>query len=122
MKLNSFLGPIILVYILSGCAGRVADPVIAQQQGDSSMTCQALETELVIIQQKIQKSVSDTGKAGTNVSVGISGFIVPLVFIDLNQADKIEINAYHKRHNHLMMIANDKQCDIKGLVIPELEG
>jgi len=121
MKVNSFLRAMMLVYIVSGCAGRVADPVIVQQQGDNSMTCQALETELMLIQQKIQKSKSETGKTDTNVSVGISGFIVPLLFIDLNKVDKIEIKAYNKRHNHLMIIANDKQCDIKGLVIPELE-
>jgi len=121
MKVNSFFGAMMLVFIISGCAARMADPVIAQQTGDSNMTCQALEKELILIQQTRKNSGSSTSKTATNVSVGISGFIVPFLFIDLNQVEKIETNAYKKRHNHLMIIAYDKQCDIKGLVIPELE-
>ena len=97
---------------------------MAQQYGDSEKTCQELETELVFIQQEMQRIVPDTDNVAANVSVGVAGVFVnvPLFFKDLSKVKQIETKAYRKRHNNLMIIADDKRCDIKGLVIPELKG
>jgi len=123
MKVKSFLGALMLVFIISGCAGRAANPVMAQQYGDSNKSCKALETELVFIQQEIQRLVPETEKTGTNAALGVAGaiFLVPLLFMDLSQAEQIEINAFRQRYNHLMVIAEDKQCGVKGEKIPEFK-
>ena len=106
---------------LIGCAGRAASPVMIQQYGDDKKTCQALETEMAFIQGEIQRLIPETEKTGKNVALGVTGvfFIVPLFFMDLSQAEQEEVNAYRQRYNHLLIIAGDKNCGVKGEPIPE---
>ena len=121
MRLKAGLVWIVISTLVIGCAGRAANPVMIQQYGDDRRTCQALEREMVFIQDEIQRLIPQTEKTGKNVALGVTGFffIVPLFFMDLSQAEQIEVDAYRQRYNHLLIIAGDKQCGIKWQPIPE---
>jgi hypothetical protein len=123
MEFKSFIGTVLIISFLAGCAGRAANPVLTQQYGDNTKSCKALEQELVFIQNEIQRLVPDTEKAGTNTALGVAGFffIVPLFFMDLSQSEQIEINAFRQRYNHLLIIATDKKCGVSGDKIPEFK-
>jgi hypothetical protein len=47
--------------------------------------------------------------------------IVPLFFMDLSDAEQVEVNAYRKRYNHLLIIAGEKNCGIEAEPIPEID-
>lgn len=121
MKLQVMLAWVLIATMLSGCAGRAANPVMVQQYGDERKSCQALEREMAFIQGEIQRLIPQTEKTGKNVVLGVTGFffLVPLFFMDLSKAEQIEIDAYRQRYNHLLIIAGDKGCGIKGEPIPE---
>jgi hypothetical protein len=121
MKLKAGLALLLTATIVIGCAGRAANPVMIQQYGDDKKTCQALEHEMAFIQGEIQRLVPQTEKTGKNVALGVTGafLLVPLFFMDLSQAEQIEVDAYRQRYNHLLIIAGDKQCGIEGKSIPE---
>lgn len=118
-----FLVGLVVLGILSACAGRTANPVIAQQYGDDKKTCQALQAEMLFIKGEIQRLIPQTDKTGKNVALGVAGFflLVPLFFMDLSQAEQMEIDAYRQRYNHLLIIAGDKQCGIEGQPIPDFK-
>jgi len=101
-----------LLAMLVGCAGRAANPVMIQQYGDDKKSCQALEREMVFIQGEIKRLVPKTEKTFKNVVLGVTGFffLVPLLFIDLSNAEQMEVDAYRQRYNHLLIIAGDKKC------------
>ena len=122
-SLKVVLVGVVLTTHLVGCAGRAANPVMIQQYGDDKKTCQALEREMAFIQGEIQRLIPKTEKTGKNVALGVTGFffIVPLFFMDLSQAEQIEVDAYRQRYNHLLIIATDKQCGIEGQPIPEIK-
>ncbi len=121
MNLKTSIALLLTVMLVIGCAGRAANPVMVQQYGDDKKTCQALEREMVFIQGEIQRLMPQTEKTGKNVALGVTGFflLVPLFFMDLSQAEQVEIDAFRRRYNHLLIIAGDKQCGIEGKPIPE---
>jgi hypothetical protein len=121
MQLRVGLVWLVASTLLIGCAGRAANPVMIQQYGDDKKSCQALEREMTFIQSEIQRLIPQTEKTGKNVALGVTGFffIVPLFFMDLSQAEQMEVDAYRQRYNHLLVIAGDKQCGIEGQQIPE---
>ena len=84
------------------------------QYGDSNKSCNAIETELQFIQTEIARLTPKTKKTGMNVALAITGFffIIPWFFMDFSDAEQVEINAYRQRHNHLVVLAEDKNCGI----------
>lgn len=120
-SLEIVLVVLVITTHLAGCAGRAANPVMIQQYGDDKKSCQALEREMAFIQAEIQRLIPQTEKTGKNVALGVTGFffIVPLFFMDLSKAEQIEVDAYRRRYNHLLIIASDKQCGIKGQPVQE---
>jgi hypothetical protein len=121
MKMSSIPIGIITAVLVIGCGGRPPNPVMIQQFGDDRKSCPALEREMSFIQGEIQRLVPQTEKTGKNVALGVTGFffLVPLLFMDLSQAEQIEVDAYRQRYNHLLIIAGDKNCGIEGEEIPE---
>jgi len=103
---------IAVTLVLAGCGGRAANPVMITQYGDDRKGCGAIELEMGQIQDSIQQLMPKTEKTGKNVALGVTGFflIVPLFFMDLSQAEQIEVNAFRQRYNHLAVIATDKGC------------
>ncbi|MDZ7752687.1 MAG: hypothetical protein U5S82_13720 [Gammaproteobacteria bacterium] len=120
MDLRVIVAGVVVASFLAGCAGRAANPVMVHQYGDDKKSCQALEWEMAFIQGEMQRLIPQTDKTGKNVALGVTGalFIVPLFFMDLSQAEQMEVNAYRQRYNHLLIIAGDKQCGIEGEQLP----
>ncbi|MDB6096048.1 MAG: uncharacterized protein JWM09_326 [Francisellaceae bacterium] len=106
---------------LTGCAGRTANPVIINQPGDFERNCSYLMSEMSEIQMNINRLLPKESKTGKNVALGVTGafFIVPLFFMDFSDAEKIEIEAYRSRYNHLARIYNDKRCGTAVESIPD---
>ena len=120
LKLRTLLIMLITVTLFPGCAGRAANPVMIQQYGDEKKSCEALEREMTFIQSEMQRLIPKTEKTGKNTALGVTGFffIVPLFFMDLSQAEQMEVDAYRQRYNHLLIIAGDKQCGFDKTQIP----
>ena len=110
----------LVVTLNIGCAGRMPNPVMIHQYGDDKRTCQALEREMVFIVDEIERLIPKTNKTAKNVVLGVTGFflIVPLFFMDLSKAEQMEIDAYRRRYNHLLIIAGDKECGVDRTEIP----
>ena len=115
MKIQAGLVWVMIATILMGCAGRAANPVMIQQYGDDTKTCQALEREMAFIQGEIQRLIPQTEKTGKNVALGVTGFffLVPLFFMDLSKAEQIEVDAYRQRYNHLLIIAAINNAELR---------
>ena len=123
LNAKTLLVTILVVTLSVGCAGRTANPVMIHQYRDDQRSCLALEREMVFIEDEIQRLIPQTDKTGKNVALGVTGFffIVPLFFMDLSKAEQIEIDAYRRRYNHLLIIAGDKQCGSDRTEIPKFD-
>ena len=123
MNNKVLLVTLLITPLIVGCAGKTANPVMVQQYGDDSRSCDGLEKEMYFIQGEIQQLIPETQKAGKNTVLGITGIflIVPLFFMDLSDAEQIEVNAYRQRYNHLLIIAGEKNCGIKAEPISEFD-
>lgn len=106
---------------LSGCAGREAHPVSIRQYGDENRSCAALESELRFIESEISRLVPKTDKTGKNVALGVAGWflLVPWFFMDLSQAEQIEVDALRQRYNFLVGLTVERQCDKQRERIPD---
>lgn len=109
------------VIMLAGCAGRAANPVMVHQYGDERKSCKALEREIQFIESEIQRLIPQTEKTGKNVALGVAGafFIVPWFFMDLSKAEQVEVDAYRQRYNHLVILAEEKNCGWEREQIPD---
>ncbi len=105
----------ILVFcqLVSGCGGRLPQPVAIERPEDSSISCVKIEKELYSIKKNISAllsaSISNTER---DTFVGFVGAFFPPahIFRDFRQAEKVEINALRERHNLLVRLAHKKGC------------
>lgn len=112
-----------LTLLQAGCAGRDAYPVAVRQYGDINRSCAALESEIIFIEEEIRRLIPKTYKTGKNVALGIAGafVLVPWFFMDLSQAEQIEIGALRQRYNYLLGLVQEKNCSNSSRVpIPEI--
>jgi len=116
-------GICIITHLLTGCAGRSANPINSNQPGDYQKTCSSLLSEMNDIQGSINKLLPKENRTGQNVALGIAGafFIVPWFFMNFSDAEKIEIEAYRTRYNNLTRIYNEKRCGTEREFIPEFQ-
>jgi len=118
-------GLLIPVVILSGCAGRKANPVPIYLSGDESRSCEGYQAEIKQAEADMDLILPDTSKAGQNVLCVASGIflIFPFFFMDLSNADKTEWEALRQRRNRLLIYAKEKQCEFckDYIPIPSLE-
>ena len=114
---------ICFIFVVVGCGGRAANPVMVAQYGDNKRSCEALQVGMSQTQQEISRLVPETEKAGMNTALGVTGLflIVPWFFMDFTESERIELNAYRQRYNHLAMIAMDKDCGYDTTPIPSFE-
>lgn len=107
-------------FVLAGCGGRAANPVMVSQYGDQRKSCEALQVEMSQNQQEISRMLPETEKTGTNTFLGVAGLflIVPWFFMDFSESEQIEVNAYRQRYNHLGLVAMDKKCGYDTKPIP----
>lgn len=101
--------------VFAGCGGRVANPIQIYRPGDGNRGCESLKVEMSQLQADMQQILPKTDKSGTNIICGVTGFflIVPLFFMDFKGADKIEFDAMRNRHNALLAMYVDKNCDME---------
>jgi hypothetical protein len=103
--------------LVSGCAGRVANPASAYMPGDDKRSCEGLKAEFADNENQIKiLQKEDSSKGWWNVGCFITGFllIVPWFLMDLKDAQKIEIEALKKRDNNLKVMASERNCDFLG--------
>ena len=116
--------PVLIVMILfftQSCAGRAAHPVQVTQSGDVKKTCKSLRKETKQIKRKIKRmipAVKEADKERTLLMLTGGVLIVPLFFLDLTDADKIETNAQRARYNYLADITKKRNCRFK---VPKLK-
>jgi hypothetical protein len=116
--MNKRLKPIIAVivvvlFIAQGCAGRSAHPVTVAQSGDTKKSCKALRKETQQILRKIHKMVPYIKKKDLKRTLLImpgAFLIIPLFFVDLSDAEKVEANALRERYNHLSTLVGRHDC------------
>jgi hypothetical protein len=107
--------------LVSGCAGRAANPVSGYVPGDEKRSCEALKTEYYDNEAQIKKLQQEQGsKTWWNVGCFVTGFlvIVPWFLMDLKDSQKIEIDALQKRNVNLKILAVDNKCDFLSLSEP----
>lgn len=123
MKKTVILSAALAAALLSSCAGRDPQPVMAMQYGDPQKTCKELEYEIQMIEGEINRLVPHTDKTGQNVALGVAGwfFLVPWFFMDFKNAEKVEYEAYRQRYNNLSAIANSKDCMVKSNAYPSVQ-
>lgn len=119
---------VLLVFsvLLTGCAGREANPIVIYMPGDEKRSCPALQAEMAQIQAEMQRMAPKTDKGLSNALWATAGvfLIVPFFFMDFKDAEKIEYNALRQRYNRLLVYAAEKECDFGDLRqerIPSLE-
>ncbi len=97
-----------------GCGGRTAYPVQVAQPGDYDLECNQLESEMNRIRHEVQaKTGQKTTGDLTDTALFAAGLIIfwpALFFIDLKNADKVELDAFQSRYAHLVNIYVDKNC------------
>lgn len=110
---------ILLVFsvILTGCAGREANPIIIYVPGDEKRSCPALHAEMAQLQAEMQRMLPKTDKGLSNALWATAGvfLIVPFFFMDFKGAEKIEFDALRRRYNRLLVYAAEKECDFGDL-------
>lgn len=119
--MNKKLAVGLLIVGLVGCAGRAANPVMVQQYGDQNKSCEAIEKELSYIESEVQRLAPKTEKTGKNVGLGVAGafLLVPWFFMDFSESEQVEIDAFRRRYNHLIILAEDKKCGLAKEQIPD---
>ena len=104
---------LLTLLIITACAGRNAAPILPSQYGDKDLNCTQIENEMKRIEFDIRALLPKTDKTGKNVGLGIAGwfFIIPWFFMDLSDAEQIEVDAYKVRYENLRYLAQ-KKCDV----------
>ena len=119
IMMNKKLKPVLVLlvgvlFIAQGCmGGRSAQPIAVAQSGDAKKTCKALRKETKQIVRKIQRIVPAIKKKDRNRTLLIMPgvfLIIPLFFVDLSDAEKVEANALRERYNHLSTLVDRHNC------------
>ena len=103
----------VCIFFACSCGGRAANPVSVKRDQDSQLTCMKIEYEIYQIRNDITELYSQAAKSRKKKrALSILTIFTPLAYVlsDLRKAEKTEINALHKRHNHIVMIARKKGC------------
>jgi len=94
---------------LAGCpsAGREPNPIALKMPGDPDLSCDLIQAEMVNLRADMEILKPHTNKFWSNVFL----FLLWPPIMDVKDAEKIEYNAMQRRHNHLLIIAKEKDCD-----------
>lgn len=102
----------ISLLFLSSCAGRDAQPVQVVRSSDMQLSCASLDQEQLLIDVEARKLAGKTDKTVKNASLAAAGafLLVPYFFIDLSEAEEIELNALRARYMRLERLKEIKSC------------
>lgn len=93
--------------LLTGCGGRVAQPVQLVRDIDSSLTCDHLKAEY---DNNLKRRVELTGESADKVGNNIGMLLVSPLFLDLSDTQKVEVKALLARNERLQQLATTKSC------------
>jgi len=93
---------------LAGCNSRQAYPIPAYSLADEGLTCTELKAQMAQIEADIQARIPDANKGLGDVLLAVDGVI--RLFIDPENADEIEVEAFGQRLDSLHVIALKKGC------------
>lgn len=113
--LNKKTSVLLLALILSSCMGRAPNPISVKNIDDEHLSCDRIKIEISTLEEKIRRLIPDTEKTGSNVALGAAGILfLPLwCFMDLSDAEKVEIEACRDRIGHLTSFYKEKKCSAK---------
>ncbi|RKY07465.1 MAG: hypothetical protein DRP65_10430 [Planctomycetota bacterium] len=94
--------------LVTGCSSRQSYPIPAYVVGDETLTCPELNAEMAQIEADIQARTPDANKGLGGVLLAVDGVI--RFFIDPENPDKIELEAFQQRLERLRLIALKKGC------------
>jgi hypothetical protein len=108
---------IIISVFLAGCAGREPNPVSCYAPGDEKLSCESLKQQIGQLQSDMLALLPKTDKSFTNTLWAVGGVVatVPYLFIDMKDAERIEYEAFRRRHNRLLLMAGEKGCCLEGI-------
>jgi|TARA_B110000914_G_C15198020_1_gene324855 hypothetical protein len=114
--MKKLISGIIVLVLLSSCApGRTTNNIKVTNISDKNLSCEELLIEIDFITLKvIELTEEESSKDKKNTGLQIAGaiFLVPLLFMDLTESERIEINAYRARYFHLTKLAENKLCKV----------
>lgn len=102
-----------VLVMVTACAGRTASPVMATQYDDRNLSCEEMQSEIRGIELKIHELLPQTDKMqGKNAGLAVAGlfFFPAWFFMDLSNAEKIEVEAFKVRYEHLSRLEK-RQCN-----------
>lgn len=110
--MNKLIASILIVTVLTACAGRNPRPVDAMKVTDKEMACEQIQNELLLANNEISRLSVDADKTAKNVALGVAGWflIIPWFFMDLKNAEKTEMEAHRQRINTLNLMYMNKKC------------
>jgi hypothetical protein len=106
------LSSLLLLLLITSCAGRQAQPVQVVRSSDLQLSCANLDQEQLVLDSEARKLAGETDKTAKNASLAVAGvfLIVPYFFIDLSEAEEIELNALRARYMRLQRLKEMKSC------------
>ncbi len=104
--------PVVLfISLISGCGGRVADPVPVTKSNDDKLTCAHIKAEKEVNQARVLDLAQESEFSETN-NIGL--LLVSPLFLDLSDGIQSEIRALSDRNIQLEVLANGKGCPQSG--------
>jgi len=94
--------------LVAGCSARQAYPIPAYSPGDEGLTCSELKARMAQIEADIHARIPDANKGLGDVLLAVDGVI--RLFIDPENPDEIELEAFQQRLDSLHLIALKKGC------------
>ena len=105
------------IYLLStallvACAGRTPAPIPQYQLQDEMLQCHDIAQEISDNQTKIMSLIPQQDKLTKNVLLAAAStiLVLPALFMDFSDAERIEIQAYQLRNNRLRILFDHKKC------------
>jgi hypothetical protein len=99
---------------VSACRGRNANPIQVVQDRDHKLSCEEMQMELLSIQRYMQTLRAERSQSNVgNVAAGVGSliFLPAIAFLDLSKAEKVEIEAYKSRYEHLQYLMVTRKCN-----------
>lgn len=121
MKYSKILFTSVITFLLHGCGGRVAEPVTEHSALDSRLSCSHIKGEQEVHIARINELIGEKSqKAGANVGLVVLLGPAAIPFIDINGAEKLELESIDKRLKVLKTLADEKGCpSIESIDEPE---
>lgn len=99
--------------VLASCAGRYANPIIANHNSDQQLSCADIRSELSSHERTMVNLQMERSRINrVNINMGIAGsfLLIPLFFINVTDAPEVEQYAIAGRMNKLNDLVAAKKC------------